>query len=134
MVIKSYHKHYFKHEGHTDWLQTLSLLLLSQTSQAHVTRVECNILSHKRVGVVLQATVEMCTRNKTLSSANAKYHYILPFFLKINKGDLPLMSSWVFWCDFINSINFFGEAMIKLCLWSEKSVIQRVFEPQTTFK
>ena len=56
------------------------------------------------------------------------------FFYKINKGDLPLMSSWVFWRDFINSINFFGEAMIKLSLWSEKSVIQRVFEPQTTFK
>ena len=34
------------------------LFLSLQASQAHVMRVECNLLSHKRVGVVLQATVK----------------------------------------------------------------------------
>ena len=41
-------------------------------------------------------------------SANPKYHYSVPFFYKINKGDLPLMDSCVFWCDFIYVAVFFG--------------------------
>ena len=51
-------KTYFKNVGHTDWLQTVSLFFLSQMSQAHVTRVESDLLSHKRVGVELQVSVE----------------------------------------------------------------------------
>ena len=30
------------------------------------------------------------------------------FFYKINKGDLPLMYSCVFWCEFIDLVGFFG--------------------------
>ena len=54
----------------------------------------------------LQATVEM--RNKILRSANAKFHYSYLFFYKINKGDLPLMYSCVFWYEFIDLVGFFG--------------------------
>ena len=45
-------------------------------------------------------------RNKILRSANAKYHYSYLFFYKINKGDLPLMYSCVFWCEFIDLVGF----------------------------
>ena len=55
----------------------------------------------------LQATVETLYENKILRSANAKYHYSCIFFYKINKGDLPLMYSCVFWCEFINLVGFF---------------------------
>ena len=41
-----------------------------------------------------------------LMSANAKYHYSLPFFYK--KGDLPLIYSCVFWCEFIDLVGSFG--------------------------
>ena len=47
-------------------------------------------------------------RNKILRSANAKYHYSYLFFYKINKGDLHLMYSWVFWREFIDLVGFFG--------------------------
>ena len=47
-------------------------------------------------------------RNKILRSANAKYHYSYLFFYKINKGDLRLMYSCVFWCKFIDLVGFFG--------------------------
>ena len=47
-------------------------------------------------------------RNKILRSANAKYHYSYLFFYKINKGDLPLMYSFVVWCEFIDLVGFFG--------------------------
>ena len=41
----------------------------------------------------------LCMRNKILRSAN----------VKINKGDLPVMYSWVFWLEFIDIIGvFFG--------------------------
>ena len=35
-------------------------------------------------------------------------HYSYLFFYKINKGDLPLMYSCVFWCEFIDLVGFFG--------------------------
>ena len=41
-----------------------------------------------------------------LRSANAKNHYYYFFFYKINKGDLPLMYSCVFWCEFIDLVGF----------------------------
>ena len=41
-------------------------------------------------------------RDKILRSANAKCHYFYFFSIKINKGELPLMHSCVFWCKFIN--------------------------------
>ena len=47
-------------------------------------------------------------RNKILRSANAKYHYSYLFFYKINKGDLPLIYSCVFWCEFIDLVGFFS--------------------------
>ena len=52
----------------------------AQASKAHVMRVKCNLLSNKRVGVMLQVTV-VRNEKKILRSAKAtcKYHYILPF-------------------------------------------------------
>ena len=61
-------------------------------------------------------------RNKILRSANSKYHYILPFFYKIYKGDLPLMYSSFFWSEFIEQVNFFGVAMIKNFASGQKSL------------
>ena len=63
-----------------------------------------------------------CMRNKILRSANSKYHYILPFFYKIYKVDLPLMYSSFFWCEFIDQVNFFGVAMIKNFASGQKSL------------
>ena len=51
--------------------------------------------------------LRLCMRNKILGSANAKYDYSYLFFCKINKGDLPLMYSSVFWCEFIYLVRFF---------------------------
>ena len=51
--------------------------------------------------------VRLCMSNKILRSANAKYHYSYLFFYKINKGDLPLMYSCVFWCEFIDLVGVF---------------------------
>ena len=51
-----------------------------------------------------------CMRNIILRSANAKFHYILPFFYKMNEGDLPLLYSCVFWRElgeFIDLVVFF---------------------------
>ena len=47
-------------------------------------------------------------RKKILRSANAEYHYCYLFFYEINKGDLPLMYSCVFWCEFIDLVAFFS--------------------------
>ena len=55
--------------------------------------------------------LRLCMRNKILRSANAKYHYSYLFFYKINKGDLPLMYSCVFWCEFIDLVVFFFRIM-----------------------
>ena len=41
------------------------------------------------------------------SEKNPKYHYSYLFFFTINKGDLPLMYSWAFWCEFIDLVVFF---------------------------
>ena len=51
-----------------------------------------------------RVTGERWDRFHDMRSGNAKYHYILPFFYKINKRDLPLMHSCVFWCEW-NSHN-----------------------------
>ena len=56
------------------------------------------------MGVALQETVEMS--NKILRSSDAKYQYSYLFFYKINKGDLPLTYSCVFWCEFIDLVGF----------------------------
>ena len=42
----------------------------------------------------------MIPRNKILRSVYARYYYIITFFLYHKKGDLPLMYSCVFWCEF----------------------------------
>ena len=52
--------------------------------------------------------LRLCMRNEILRSANAKYHYSYLFFYKVNKGDLPLVYSSVFWCQFIDFVGFFG--------------------------
>ena len=39
---------------------------------------------------------------------------IFTFFYKINKGDLPLMYSYVFWSEFINLDGFFGSYCLTL--------------------
>ena len=81
--------------------------LIPQASQAHVTSVLCEF-SHKRVGVALQATVETLYEKKktVLRSANANIISFLPFFYKINEGDLPLMYSCVLWCEFVDVVGF----------------------------
>ena len=48
-------------------------------------------------------------------SANAKYHYILPFFYKMNEGDLPLLYSCVFWREFIDLVVFFLPLLCDPC-------------------
>ena len=53
--------------------------------------------------------------NKILRFANAKYHYFLLFFYKINKGDLPFMYSLVFWSEFIDAVGFFGSCLCDPC-------------------
>ena len=53
-------------------------------------------------------SLRLWMRIKILRSANAKYHYSYLFFYKINKGDLPLMYSCVFWCEFIDLVGCFG--------------------------
>ena len=52
--------------------------------------------------------LRLLMRNKILRSTNTKYHYSYLFFYKINKGDLPLMHSCVFWCEFIDLVGFLG--------------------------
>ena len=47
-------------------------------------------------------------RNEILRSANARFHFSQLFFYEMNKGDLPLMYSCVFWCEFIALVGFFG--------------------------
>ena len=42
------------------------------------------------------------------SEKNPKYHHSYLFFFTINKGDLPLMYSCAFWCEFIDLVVFFG--------------------------
>ena len=62
-----------------------------------------------------------CMRNIILTSANAKYHYILSFFYKMNKGDLPLLYSCVFWREFIDlDVFFFAVIVWPLSLRSSK--------------
>ena len=53
-----------------------------------------------------QQPLRLCMRNKIVRSANAIYHYSYLFFYKMNKGDLPLMCSCVFWCEFIDLLVF----------------------------
>ena len=53
--------------------------------------------------------------NKILRFAHAKYHYFLLFLYKINKEDLPFMYSLVFWCEFIDAVDFFGSCLCDPC-------------------
>ena len=47
-------------------------------------------------------------RNIILRSAKAKYNYSYLFFNNINKGDLLLMYSCVFWCEIVDLLGCFG--------------------------
>jgi len=83
---------------------------IAQVSQAHVTSVLCE-LSRKMLAVSrYKRPLRLCMRDKILISANAKYHFTftLIFFYKMNKGDLPLMYSHYFCCEFIDLVVFFG--------------------------
>ena len=53
-----------------------------------------------------------CVNSLILRSANAKYHYILPFFNKMSEGDLPLLYSCVFWREFIGLVVFFFAVIV----------------------
>ena len=82
-------------------------LIKTQLSQAHVMRVWNVIYFLTRESVShYKQPLRSCMRIKILRSANAKYHYILPFFYKINKGDLLLKYLCVCWCEFMDLINF----------------------------
>ena len=79
----------------------------TQLSQAHIMRVWNVIYFLTRESVShYKRPLRSCMRNKILRSANVKYHYILPFFYKINKGDLLLKYLCVCWCEFMDLINF----------------------------
>ena len=76
---------------------------ISKGHRRHVTRYFLTRESVSRY----RRTLRRCMRNKILRSEKAKYHYILPFFFKINKGELPLMYSCVcFVCEFIDLADF----------------------------
>ena len=84
-------------------------LIKTQLSQAHIMRVWNVIYFLTRESVShYKRPLRSCMRNKILRSANAKYHYILPFFYQINKGDLLLKYLCVFWCEFMDLVNFFA--------------------------
>ena len=65
-------------------------------------------LRSPRGRLVASLPLRLCMRNKILRSANAKYNYSYLFFYKVNKGHLPLMYSFVVWCEFIDFGVFFG--------------------------
>ena len=82
-------------------------LIKTQLSQAHIMRVWNVIYFLTRESVShYKRPLRSCKRNKILRSANAKYHYILPFFYQINKGDLVLKYLSVFCCEFMDLVNF----------------------------
>ena len=58
-----------------------------------------NFLSRESVSRYKQPLRLYIMRNKILRSANAKHHYSYLFFYKINKEDLPLMYSCVFYVN-----------------------------------
>ena len=47
-------------------------------------------------------------KNKILRTADGTYHNFYFFVYKINKGDLLLVYSCVFWCEFIDLVGFLG--------------------------
>ena len=58
----------------------------TQLSQAHIMRVWNVIYFLTRESAShYKRPLRSCMRNKILRSANVKYHYILPFFYKINR-------------------------------------------------
>ena len=81
-------------------------------SQAHVTNVLCKLTFPQERRCRVTSNRWDCMRNKILRSANVKYYYSYLFFCKINKGDLPLMYSCVFWCEFIDLVGFFGSCCL----------------------
>ena len=48
----------------------------------------------------------MKKKKTVLRSSNANIISVLPFFYKINEGDLPLMYSCVLWCEFVDVVGF----------------------------
>ena len=67
------------------------------------------LLSHKRVGVTLQATVETLYEKLNTEVCERQISLFLLFFLlNVNKEDVPSMYSCVCWCEFIDLVVFFG--------------------------
>ena len=51
--------------------------------------------------------LRLCIRNKIKGLPTLNI-IVFTFFYSINKGDLPLMYSCVFWCEFIDLVVFFS--------------------------
>ena len=51
--------------------------------------------------------LRLCIRNK-IQGLRTLNIIVFTFFYSINKGDLPLMYSCVFWCEFIDLVVFFS--------------------------
>ena len=84
------------------------LLFKPQAPQAHeLTLRGCEEPTRESVSCYKRPS-RLRMKNKILRSANDKFHYSYPFYNKINKGDLPLMYSCVFWCEFVDLVVFFG--------------------------
>ena len=88
--------------------------LISQASQAHVTSVLCKLtfsqesrcrLTSNRWDFVWEI------KHWGLRTLNIIF---FTFFYKISKGDLPLMYSCTFWCEFIDLVGFFDSLVRKL--------------------
>ena len=64
-------------------------------------------------------------KKTVLRSANANIISFLPFFYKINEGDLPLMYSCVLWCEFVDVVGFLAVIVWPLSLSSGTGVTQK---------
>ena len=54
--------------------------------------------------------LRLCIRNN-IQGLRTLNIIVFTFFYNINKGDLPLMYSCVFWCEFIDLVVFFFRIM-----------------------
>ena len=91
------------------------LLFKPQAPQAHeLTLRGCEEPTRESVSCYKRPS-RLRMKNKILRSANDKFHYSYPFYNKINKGDLPLMYSCVFWCEFVDLVVFFWLLLFDPC-------------------
>ena len=89
-----------------------------QASQAHVTSVLCKLTFAQESRCRVTSNRWFLVREIKYwgLTANAKYHYSYLFFYRINKEDLPLMYSCVFWlCNNMKSDR--GQSIRATKLW-----------------